>query len=252
MYDTKFWRDLEGRFRAVPDPDRTMYAAWHSKGGSHWRIGGGLDERARNEFKAVAKMAALALDHPPGPGAWCGWLETLKLKTTDPEDVQRAEGTPEGPGVPKAGGVRKARTRSAPIVTPYEMVTIRGVCDASARYCIILQAEALEAEEGLRTGDAARSQGAPMNASPDPALEGARRRAKFPLNVDRINSWMKEEGYDNEELGEKLQVNPRVVSSMRNNGIHHGRRAVEKLAQVMKCDPADLYLEKKTTREVRA
>ena len=37
------------------------------------------------------------------------------------------------------------------------------------------------------------------------------------LNVPRINKWMKDEGYSNEELAEILRVSVRTVSSRRNN-----------------------------------
>lgn len=65
------------------------------------------------------------------------------------------------------------------------------------------------------------------------------------LDTDRINRWIREEGYDNPGLATKLGVRPRVVSSMRNNGPYHGRPAVDKLAKLMGVDPLDLYLDAK-------
>jgi DNA-binding Xre family transcriptional regulator len=62
------------------------------------------------------------------------------------------------------------------------------------------------------------------------------------LNVARIGAWMKDEGWTNEELAERLNISERTVSSIRNNGKYHGSDAVNKLANLMGCDPIDLYL----------
>jgi hypothetical protein len=61
------------------------------------------------------------------------------------------------------------------------------------------------------------------------------------LNTDLIKSWMREEGYDNQELAAKLHVSERAVSSLRNNSRFHGRKSVKKLATLMQREDTDLY-----------
>jgi hypothetical protein len=61
------------------------------------------------------------------------------------------------------------------------------------------------------------------------------------LDTARIIKWMDDEGYTNETLAEKLHTSPRAVSSMRNAGGMHGDKLVTKLANLMNCDPDDLY-----------
>jgi hypothetical protein len=66
---------------------------------------------------------------------------------------------------------------------------------------------------------------------------------KLPLlNVNLIMNWMNEEGFTNETLAKKLNVSPRAISSIRNNGNYHGVGAVTKLANLMGRDPEELYL----------
>jgi hypothetical protein len=62
------------------------------------------------------------------------------------------------------------------------------------------------------------------------------------LDVELINQWIEAEGYSNDELKLALKTSARTISSMRHNGRLHGRHAVTKLANLMKCDPEDLYL----------
>ncbi len=62
------------------------------------------------------------------------------------------------------------------------------------------------------------------------------------LDVIRINKWINDGGYTNEELAGILKVSVRTVSSLRNDGDYHGDEAVTKLANLMKLDPEDLYL----------
>jgi hypothetical protein len=63
------------------------------------------------------------------------------------------------------------------------------------------------------------------------------------LNVQLIEEWIKKEGYTNEELANTLNISRRTVSSIRNNGKYHGADAVTKLANLMKREPLDLYLD---------
>jgi DNA-binding CsgD family transcriptional regulator len=61
------------------------------------------------------------------------------------------------------------------------------------------------------------------------------------LNVDLIAQWMEAEGYTNIELADALHLTVRAVASMRRNGKSHGRRAVQKLANLMHSDARSLY-----------
>jgi hypothetical protein len=62
------------------------------------------------------------------------------------------------------------------------------------------------------------------------------------LNQDLIRKWMKDEGYNNKELANALNISARAVSSLRNNGDYHGDDAITRLANRMKRDVEDLYL----------
>ena len=67
-------------------------------------------------------------------------------------------------------------------------------------------------------------------------------RAQPQLHVDLINQWIKDEGYTSEGLAETLHLSLRAVTSMRRNRKYHGRKAVQKLANLMGRDVTDLYL----------
>jgi hypothetical protein len=62
------------------------------------------------------------------------------------------------------------------------------------------------------------------------------------LRTDLIEDWIDDKGYTNELLAKRLKLSERVISSLRNDGKYHGRDAVTKLANLMECDPSDLYL----------
>lgn len=62
------------------------------------------------------------------------------------------------------------------------------------------------------------------------------------LNLPLIDRWVKDNGYSNTDLMVELKLSDRAISSLRNNGNLHGRHAITKLANLMKCDPEDLYL----------
>jgi hypothetical protein len=84
----------------------------------------------------------------------------------------------------------------------------------------------------------ARPSGESINAPSDKA--GKHEVPK--LNVGRIREWMDDENYDNKGLAVALKRSPRVVSSLRNDGKNHGRKALTKLANLMGCDVEDLFL----------
>lgn len=103
--------------------------------------------------------------------------------------------------------------------------------------------------EGLYRSETAEWLARLLEAQPKTAGTGTHAADRQPyfgqgsvLDVDRINQFVADEGYDNQELAEKLGVSERAVSSMRNNHKYHGRKAVEKLAKLMNLDATDLYL----------
>jgi hypothetical protein len=73
----------------------------------------------------------------------------------------------------------------------------------------------------------------PADRKPRPAQGTA-------LDNDRINRWMLEESYDNQELADRLRCSLRTVHSMRKNQRYHGRKAIAKLANLMQVEVADL------------
>jgi hypothetical protein len=83
-----------------------------------------------------------------------------------------------------------------------------------------------------------------IDAGQPASLEGTEDHATVgspKLDSSRINKWIDDQGYDNETLAQQLKASRRATSSMRNNGKHHGRKLVTKLANLMDCDPEDLY-----------
>jgi len=122
MTDLASWRDLETRFRALQPQDREkVFAEWVSipfhEQGDQWSVRG-ADERVRTNFKWCAERAAAKLGHPGGSSAVCYWLDLLR------RDSPHYRGGMEmvGDGAARSGG------------------TIDHVCEASADYCLKLEA----------------------------------------------------------------------------------------------------------------
>jgi DNA-binding Xre family transcriptional regulator len=66
--------------------------------------------------------------------------------------------------------------------------------------------------------------------------------SKPKLNLELISKFIDEEGYKNDDLATQLNISPRAVSSLRNDGEYHGAEALTKLANLMKCEVDDLLL----------
>lgn len=62
------------------------------------------------------------------------------------------------------------------------------------------------------------------------------------LDRSRIEAFMTEEGYTNETLAAALKCSSRAISSLRNDGMHHGRDVVTRLANLMGCEPDELLV----------
>jgi len=65
MADPQFWRDLESRFRALPDPDGMLRADRDYIVGSgdagDWRLCGGASQSVVVRFVALARKAGVVL-----------------------------------------------------------------------------------------------------------------------------------------------------------------------------------------------
>jgi hypothetical protein len=101
---------------------------------------------------------------------------------------------------------------------------------------VMIPAEQLSPATGANTGNSTGQPEANTETSseaPEPAPG---------LRTDLIEDWIDDKGYTNKLLAERLRTSVRVISSLRNNGKYHGRDAVTRLANLMGCDPTDLYL----------
>jgi hypothetical protein len=76
----------------------------------------------------------------------------------------------------------------------------------------------------------------------EPHAAGVVKGQRAMLNVDLINQWMIKEEYSGKELAEKLNVQLRTITSLRRNQKNHGRKVVQRLANLMGLDVMDLYL----------
>ena len=62
------------------------------------------------------------------------------------------------------------------------------------------------------------------------------------LDVNRIKTWMEDEGHTRQTLAAKFHKSPRTISSLLNNGCYHGKALVERLASLMGLgEPTELY-----------
>jgi len=116
-------------------------------------------------------MGAVALGHPGGEDAYAFWLDRLRRDSIDFHGCGSAAGSqadritidPEIWPTDPAAGPPDSETRPPdpqtgppdPEARPSDPETgvIRHVCEASARYCLKCEAEALEAEQRLKAAD---------------------------------------------------------------------------------------------------
>jgi len=132
MAGPQFWREMESRFRALPDPTRSLRADWHYIVGSgkpgDWRLTGGVGKSVRVRFEALARQAGAAIDDPGSPDSLVSWLELLKGAGTNfdfgPYGIELHEDGTEG--------------------SHHLIGTLSHVCESSADYCCVLESEAFE------------------------------------------------------------------------------------------------------------
>ncbi len=132
MEGPQFWREMESRFRALPDPTRSLRADWHYVVGSgkpgDWRLTGGVGKSVRVRFEALARQAGAAIDDPDCFDSLVSWLELLKGVGTNfdfgPYGIELHEDGTEG--------------------SHLLIGTLSHVCESSADYCCLLESEAFE------------------------------------------------------------------------------------------------------------
>jgi hypothetical protein len=132
MAGPQFWREMESRFRLLPDPTRSLRADWDYIVGSGkegtWRLTGDLNKSLRIRFEALARQAGAAIDDPDSSDSLVSWLELLKGVGTNfdfgPYGIEMHQDGTEGPH--------------------HLTGTLWHVCESSADYCCVLESEAFE------------------------------------------------------------------------------------------------------------
>lgn len=85
MADSQYWRDMEARFRALPDPFVFLRADWHyivgSGGPGEWRLCGGATASVHMRFEALAKQAGFHTKNPVSCDPLVCWLDLLRLES---------------------------------------------------------------------------------------------------------------------------------------------------------------------------
>jgi hypothetical protein len=145
MADSDFWCDLAAKFRALAagSSNRELRAMWSGdlddsglEAKREWRLIAtgpgwlGSVKTIQVEFEALARRGGLKID--PSLDSLDAWLDALNRE--GPEDVTHGEGTHQN-----ADGE----------VVHHRFGTINQVCAASADYCKILEARALEVERRM-------------------------------------------------------------------------------------------------------
>ena len=114
-----FWLRMEARFRVLQRDDGP-FAQWsatsYNEAGDQWYIGG-ADQNAREKFRWAAERVAVELGQPAGRAAVFFWLNLMKRDSPDYRSYP--------------GGVGADRGK------------IKRVCEASADYCLKLEAKAV-------------------------------------------------------------------------------------------------------------
>jgi hypothetical protein len=185
------WRALQARFRALPDPERTLWAAESDIG--TWVVWGGPTDRAAREtlqksFRTLAKEAAESA-HLTGRGspvdAWLNHLKQGPFYRSSPHEMFAVE-----PSM-RVGG------------------RIEAVCLASAECCRMLEATPLE--EHLRD-----------------VLTHNRYKTEFALNIDRLR---KECGWSFSGLSKASGIDKSAILRHIHAGSRAKPRTVEAYAE---------------------
>jgi hypothetical protein len=152
MADSQFWRDMEARFRAIPDPTGDLRADWNyvigSGGPGTWRLAAGLSPSVRVRFEALARLAGVAIDNPAISDPLIAWLHALRLASPDYR--------PDLYYVEMQDGTEGAHHLTG---------TVRRVCEASADQCCVLESRAMESAAAGRKGGTS-NHGPPAESGP--------------------------------------------------------------------------------------
>jgi len=221
----ELWRDLSDEFAVLAKEEREMqgtrgrlrlFATGAYKPGDgdigYWWLTDGPRDSFRARFDAVASRAGMALVSSRGtkPRNYRDyWLHCLSLYLSTNDSPHLTEGED---GEHNRGCM------------------MHNLPEASETFGSRLEECALENERQEKTAENLR-----------PSRQGDEKAPQTSLDTAHIRRWMADEGYDNRTLAAKLQATPRAVSSMRNAGKAHGRKLVNKLANLMNCERDDLY-----------
>jgi len=226
------WLEFEQRFRKLHESYPQAQAQWSGLR-QQWQVVGlprGREPALRDLFGLAAALAGPTPSIRPTDS----WLNRVSdylraCRSRDISSGQEVEVT-QPPGTPRPG---RGKPWPDTEIRREKTYTIRRLLQASADYCLRCAAES-------RSGSASVPSARQEARKPTRA---ERPRDRQPLlDVNRINHWMKEEGYDAPELASKLRASTRSISSLRNNGRYHGSGLIAKLANLMGVEPLDLYL----------
>ncbi len=134
MSNSDTWGDFAKRFRALPDPLRTLRADWHYRSAGNlvdpWQLTGGASLELRTQFDALARRAASHLPTQSSSNLLFAWLDALKAQS-----IYFEYG---------ASGIERNADGSE--AAHHMTGSVGRVCEASASYCDVLEAEALQKE----------------------------------------------------------------------------------------------------------
>jgi hypothetical protein len=133
MADSDSWRDLAAQFLALPRPQGDIHARWQYTVGSgvvgNWTLGG--DRSLRIQFEAIARRAAIGLLDKRSSDLLIAWLEAIRA---------------DGRGFEMSNSLPTEINDDGSRGATYCLGSIRGVCEASANFCRVLESLALQAE----------------------------------------------------------------------------------------------------------
>ena len=212
MGDSKDWRDLEARFRALqPEQGEGLNADWllgtlmipnqDAPAGDHWSLSGASDPRTARVFTLLAERAVHYLGRCDGKSPLYFWLDLLKRNCANTKSIHRM----------KAPNKLWARG------------TIHRVCEVSADYCLELENQVLS--EGEKTSD---------NPIKFPLSVGQHRKARNASNPrigQNINSFRKECGWSYEDLAKATGLDKKSVLSHVNRGVQPHPKTMREYAQ---------------------
>lgn len=208
--DTSFWRDMEARFQALPDPTGDMHALYHGSDGGQWLVWGGPADdtergRLHNLFDSLAERAGIAAGAPDHKHARDYWLEILRRKNPpfEPRDSWSVVNDVESWRPSCACGAR-------PLPRKHENGIIEKLCLASADLCVLFETEAFAEEH---TGKEAEADTA---AQPRPARLPS--SINSPRAAKRMEAYIQEKGLSQTDFAMHVRTTDRTLLHFRRTG----------------------------------